>query len=336
MRVYSTHVGSFPLEFSRESVRRAFVDMVNIGVDYPPFPQLRGFVDMYLRPLVELEAVHERSGRYYVRSPEDLSKSMLKRIKVELPEVEVVCELMRGAKVAGARAPITGPFTLSSQVLVEGRGDQLRGSLTSDVELVREFFVEYVRCFVDYVVSRGFNLVVIDEPMLSVMVGSKSILYGYRADDVISVLNGVTRGVRSAMCGVHVCGRISPLLRQILLQVESVKVLDHEFRAEPSNLNVYSREDLERYDKYIAAGIVSSRSLEVESLNDVLSLALKLYDRFGGRLMFLKPDCGFRELRGLVSPDVGYEISIKKLEVVVSATRRLNEKILERHRHARS
>ena len=56
---------------------------------------------------------------------------------------------------------------------------------------------------------------------------------------------------------------------EILLQVKNIKILDHEFKSSPDNFNVYAYQDLDKYDKFIAVGVVSSKSLSIESIEEV-------------------------------------------------------------------
>jgi len=37
--LFTTVVGSFPLEDTEENMKRAFEDEINIGIDYPCYPQ---------------------------------------------------------------------------------------------------------------------------------------------------------------------------------------------------------------------------------------------------------------------------------------------------------
>ena len=43
----TSHVGSFPLQ----NLRKVMVDLYEIGLDVPPCPQMRDFVEIYIKPL---------------------------------------------------------------------------------------------------------------------------------------------------------------------------------------------------------------------------------------------------------------------------------------------
>ena len=304
--MFTTHVGSFPLPYSLENVERAFLDMLELEIDAPPAPQLRDFISMYLDPLVEAGALASRGARY-----ELLDASAIYSAIPALPE-----EMSRVARLAGERrpkflrAPLTGPFTLASYIVVEGREGTRRR------DLVLGPLADYVARIAGELSRLGYDMVCLDEPFLSTMVGARKILFGYSEEDLGGVVERVCERA-GGLCAIHVCGRISKLLAKILLECEGLKVLDHEFKDSPENLGVYSEEELESADKHVALGCVSSKSPTVESLEEVVELVRAGIDRFGTRLMFLKPDCGFRGLSGLFSdPEDAYRVSLKKLEIV--------------------
>ncbi len=48
----TTYTGSFPPPHSRDNVRRVLRDVAGgIGIDWPNYPQLINFIDMFLAPL---------------------------------------------------------------------------------------------------------------------------------------------------------------------------------------------------------------------------------------------------------------------------------------------
>ena len=51
--LFTTVVGSFPLENTKENMIRAFDDQVNMGIDYPCYPQLVSMNAQFLNPLSE-------------------------------------------------------------------------------------------------------------------------------------------------------------------------------------------------------------------------------------------------------------------------------------------
>ncbi|MEM1549846.1 MAG: methionine synthase, partial [Candidatus Methanomethylicia archaeon] len=130
--------------------------------------------------------------------------------------------------------------------------------------------------------------------------------------------------------GIHVCGIIPPLLKEVLLNTKTIKVLDHEFKDTPRNINVYIKEDLEKYDKFISFGCVSSKNPIIESEEEIMHLVNEGLNRFGSRLLMIKPDCGFRTLLDISrDPNKAYEIAIEKLRRIVNVSNMLKRKLFE-------
>jgi len=316
MRV--SHVGSFPLDYSRDNVYRAMSDLWRIGVDAPPYPQLRSFIDIYLEPLVREGIVWREDGFYYVKLDrvEDVAG-----IKPCVPEAVDALEAIRelGLGFKWLRAPVTGVFTLASRLYVEK--DVSRGfyaTLLTRKEIVEDILTRYIRSFVDYMVSLGYNIVFIDEPVLGVLVGRKRIALGYTEDYIVDVMEKVLRGL-SVERGVHVCGRVSDKLFQLLLSIESINVVNLEFHDTPGNLEVLDKRMLEKYDKLIAPGIVSARKPVIEDPREIKDLLNKIIDKTGGRIDLVSGDCGFAGLKNaLTDPLQSYYIAIKKLETIVN------------------
>ena len=307
--VRTSHVGSYPLDHSPDNLRRAFLDTLDAGISVPPLPQLRPFTDMYLDPLAEIGALTRRGAKYEL-SDADAIYSARPAVPEEYLEI---AKLARERGVGLLRAPLTGPLTLSSYLIAGGR------ECIRDRGLVLGPLLDYVVRTASELSKIGYNFVCVDEPLLSTIVGARKILYGYTKEDLKEMIEEICERA-NCLCAIHVCGRISRLLSEILLECEGLGVLDHEFKDSPENLEIYSREELESTDKRIALGCVSSRNPSIESVDEVLELVRAGLERFGNRLEFLKPDCGFRGLSGFFrDPEEAYSVSLEKLRVVVAA-----------------
>ncbi|RLE54879.1 MAG: hypothetical protein DRJ40_09890 [Thermoprotei archaeon] len=324
--MYTTHVGSFPLDFTRDNVLRVFHDMINIGIDYPPYPQLRNFIKIFLDPLVDIHVLKLVNSKYVI----NISLSELKNLPlpaVRLEEAEIVASIVKKERICveAIRGCVTGPFTLASEIQISER--ETRGLFTSALsskDFVLKYMTRIVREFVTYLHDvLGFKFIVIDEPVLSVIVGSRRILFDYTIEEISKCLDEVLQGVELA--GVHVCGRVPPLLKDVLLSTRYVKVLDHEFKDNPKNLTVYTKDELEKYDKFISFGCVSSRKPVIESVEEIMDVVKRGIDTFGSRLLMIKPDCGFRGLAGFFeNKEKAYEVAIEKLRRIVEVKRRLH------------
>ncbi|MCC6058334.1 MAG: methionine synthase, partial [Desulfurococcaceae archaeon] len=81
----TSHVGSFPLDYSYDNVKRAVLDMNRIGVDVPPYPQLRNFVEIYLKPLEDAGCLRSSRGVYFLNI-DNIECS--KNVKIKVAEAE--------------------------------------------------------------------------------------------------------------------------------------------------------------------------------------------------------------------------------------------------------
>ena len=313
--MYTTHVGSMPLEYSPENVRRAFSDMASIGLDYPPIPQLRSFIDMYMDPLRKTGAVRKTGMRYVAGELESIPED------AHIPELDqlswAVEETFKGL---GVRFCVTGPFTLASNILLKPGGSPLMDSALKLRDFVLGALTDYVAMFVRKASEIGADMVVVDEPILTLIVGRDRALFGYTVEDFSTALDRLFEGARCRFRGVHACYRVPPMLSKILLTCESLNYLDHEFADSPANIDAYTREDLEACEKLLGMGVVSSKSTRVEHRVVVESRIRLLLDKFGKQLAFVKPDCGFGGFRGVLSSrEEEYSVALRKLRVVVEA-----------------
>lgn len=318
-------VGSLPLEDDfdgdRTNIDRAILDKFSVGLDYLCYPQLPGSrsnpMDMGLQFLIPLSRVEPRiqikGGEAVLLSDE--IKPPSDPIGVERAEYFVAFLRERGLvhRVKGIKACVTGPFTLASYL---NRKSLITcgASKPGIVKPLAQALSRSCRRLSDL----GFDLVNIDEPFLSVMLGRK-VLYNYDESFVFDILNMLIRQV-PGVCAVHVCGRVTPLVRSVLLQSEA-DIIDHEFAGSPTNLHAYTRDDLERCGKFLAYGCISSVSSQVETVDEIsdsLRSALKI---FGPRII-AKPDCGFGGMLGIPG---AYELVLKKLENMVKAARAVAE-----------
>lgn len=280
---------------------RAYSDTLSLGLSIPPVPQLKSFTDIYLEPLVR-DGILERicEGRY---SPLNLNNPSFSP-----EEVEKFLELSK-ADPRNLRFSVAGPLTLASRV---GGGEGLNNSMLAKKEVVFSFFTPYVKRIVEWASQKGIGYLFIDEPILGLIVGRR-ILFNYSERDLISIYEEVFDGFKYDT-GLHVCGKISPLLSEILMRIP-VKYLSHEFHDTRENLGVFERERLEEYGKLISPGVVSARSIEVEPPDEVRSLLRTLIERFGrNRVDLVSADCGFGGLRGY---DNAYGTSLRKLKIIV-------------------
>jgi 5-methyltetrahydropteroyltriglutamate--homocysteine methyltransferase len=308
----------------KRNVNRAIVDKVNVGLDYPCYPQLPGSPSkpmnmalQYLKPLSKTNPNVQITGQEAHLLSDDI-KEPAGPVGVE--RAEYFLTFLRDhalANTKGVKACVTGPFTLASYL-------DLKSLMTcgaSKPDIVRTL-AEILSKSCKRLSDLGFDLVCVDEPFLSVMLGRKGeVLFKYDEHFVIEMLDRLLTQL-SCLSAVHVCGRITPLVKTVLL--ESVAdIVDHEFTAIQENLNAYSKKDLERADRFLALGCVSSTNPNVESVEEIVARIGKASKLYGERLL-VKPDCGFGGLLG--SPDA-YGIVQRKLANMVTAAKMIHQSL---------
>lgn len=319
-RLVSSHVGSLPLDYSEENFRRAFNELVELGLDVPPVPQMRDFISMYLQPLVDAELL-EKAEMLYKGSPEALEEAA--RVTPLVPEFPLAAELAKSLGVRRVRVPVTGAFTLASRVYVGDPARGMRSTALASRELVVGPLAEYVSKVVRAASDLPGAVVVVDEPVLGTVVGSRVTLFGYREEDVLEVYARELKPARGLLRGTHVCGQINERLASLLCESESLNFLNHEFHDTPANLSLPWRKVLEKGDKFLSPGVFSTKSEKIESIDKVHETAARVVKAVGSQYVNLfSGDCGLGGLRGR---ERAYEIAMGKLRNLVAAVRRLNE-----------
>jgi len=313
---YTSTIGSFPLDDSEANRERCIKDLINLGVDFPTYPQLTDMGKQFLDDLVRQGCgVIWKNGKY-----EMAGKSIgfiNKPLGLE-PFLWTVKYVRERGLVFNVKAAITGPFTLASYIEVKA-GTAPFNTALSDINLVEE--IAQVLSETCRAASRDASIISIDEPILGVIVGAK-ISFKYAEGDIKRILNSIRDYCGDVITGIHVCGRISPKLASILLGT-GMDFLSHEFHDSPENMKVYSPKDLRESGKTLSVGCVSSRNPRVESVEEILEL-MKMFRDYGDCLIFT-PDCGFRNLIVDGSKEKGYEVALLKLRNMVEAAKRFRE-----------
>ena len=300
MRLSGLHtatIGSFPLDDSEANRARILDDLVDLGIGFPNYPQLVEMGEQFLEDI----------GRGV--SPPGLEPFRW--------AVEHLRERGLGDRVR-LKASVTGPFTLASYVKVEGApsgGMPLSDTALAsgeEVERLAEILAESCRAL-----GREAGMVFVDEPILSLIVGRAKILLGYEREDIVRAYNGLRRACGDVPVGSHVCGRISPLLAETLLETD-LDILSHECFDAPENLAIYDRESLEEGGKTLAVGCVSTTRPRVEGVEEIRALMERAVGRYGGNLIFT-PDCGFKSLIVDGSGEAGYRTALQKLGNMMKA-----------------
>jgi methionine synthase II (cobalamin-independent) len=313
--IFTSTIGSFPLEDSIASRKRCVEDLLATGLDFPSYPQLTDMGPQFLSDLAKHDSgVGLEKARYKMNG---------KKIEYGGPPLglEPFFWTVRHLKERGLagkvrlKAPITGPFTLASFIETK-QGVFPFNTAVSDLKLVSQL-AEIISKSCQSA-SKNASMISIDEPILSVLVGART-AFGYREEDIIGVYNSLKKACGDKIVGTHICGRISPKLAEILLGTE-LDFLSHEFCDTPQNANTYSPDRLQEGEKMMSVGCLSTRNPKIESREEILRLIRK-FNEYGEALIFT-PDCGFRKLL-LNNLDVeeAYRISLCKLRNMVAASK---------------
>lgn len=322
--IRTSHVGSFPLSYTEDNIRRVLRDLHSIGLDVPTYPQLRSFIDIYLKPLEILGIVYSKRGIYFSNARNFDGNPP----EISIEDAEKAVKIIRdeGLAFKWLRGPVTGAFTLSSRIyLSEDISKGLQSTVLANKDIVKHFFTSFVGSIANRLSSLGYNIIFFDEPSLTFIVGRR-ILYGWTEEEIIDVLSKVARSA-SAEVGIHICGQLNPRLIDIVSRVDRIKYLSFEFFASPSNIDLVDKSLLEKYDKIISPGIVAASKPNIESIEEAYTILLKVYEKSGGRIDLVSGDCGFGGLRGsLGDEEKEYRVSIEKLRTVIEAVKKLTTK----------
>ncbi|HMF34775.1 MAG TPA: hypothetical protein VKK79_25365 [Candidatus Lokiarchaeia archaeon] len=342
MPIYTTVVGSFPLTNTPEHMEQAFRGEIEAGITHPCYPQLVPMTAQFLAPLAEVTGAFElRENGYYL-----LQDFSLPETPIALEYGQFVVDFLAqnpdlAQQIQGTKACLTGPFTLSGDVLLEETdlGAGIRKQIFSEpraimVDWMVEKFAQLLQSVGNAYSDMGFQIISMDEPTLNLMVGRKMYIF-HSKDFILEQLDKALAGI-AQWPSVHVCGHLAPLLRDLLLESRA-KILDHEFTTEEANWDVYTRADLESHDKFLAVGVVSSKVVPdpaltdpldyVESVSDIQSRMERAIELFGPERVIFKPDCGLGGLKGTFPEDFAFAIAMGKLRNITEALQNVKKNI---------
>lgn len=298
--LYTATIGSFPLDDSERNRARILDDLIKLDIDFPNYPQL-----------IEM-------GKQFL---DDIKNGVLPLGLEPLKWTTRYLEMKGLRNQVRLKACLTGPFTLAFYVKKETTAHT--GSLYNTMLADKGRVDEYANILSETCKAYGkeAEMIFIDEPMLSLIVGRR-ILLGYTENDFIHTYNTLRNACGSVFVGTHVCGRISPLLANTLLKTD-IDILSHEFYGTPENFTVYTRRDLEAHDKTLAIGCLSAREPMVESIEDIKAIVEQSTEKYGKNLIFT-PDDGFGSLVVNGSKETGYKIALRKLQKLKKALYEVN------------
>jgi methionine synthase II (cobalamin-independent) len=238
--------------------------------------------------------------------------------------------------IKGTKACLTGPITLASEIILKGEiAKDLKPRIFTEpravmIDWVVEKLAEIMKQLAKAYNNMGIDIISMDEPLLGILIGRKVLFHS--EDFIIEILNKSISEIKS-LSSIHVCGRISPKCRDILLQTD-VNILDHEFRTNKDNFDIFQKDHFVNTDKLLALGTVKSKFLPVdgweindyvEGIDSLETYIKKAIDKYGKENLIIKPDCGFLPLKDTFGEEFSYEITIRKLKNMVQALKRITQ-----------
>lgn len=316
--VFTSTIGSFPLDDNIHNRERCLDDLRRIGIDFPAYPQLKDMDEQFIEDLLDQKVgIVSEDGAYKLKEGSirgDVSPPGLEPL---LWTVRYLDELGLKGKVR-VKAPVIGPFTLASYIQT-GKGVFPFNTAVSDPGLVEQFADIIERCCKE--ASLHAEMISIDEPVLSIIVGSRTI-FRYKDDEIIKIFNQLREVCGDRLVGTHICGRISLKLADLLLHTD-LDFLSHEFYDTPKNIDVYSPERLRESGKILSVGCLSTKNPKVETADEILAV-MKRFREYGECLIFT-PDCGFRKLLTQnLNKEEAYLTSIEKLTNMIEAAKKFS------------
>ncbi|MBN2156494.1 MAG: hypothetical protein JW776_10660 [Candidatus Lokiarchaeota archaeon] len=327
----TTVVGSLPLTNTPENLIRGVKAQINCGIEYPCYPQLVPMIDQFLDPIVDMNVgLVKNHGRFYLEADE----LKLPKDPFALEYGQFMVEFFKDnpdyrKKIKGWKACLTGPFTLASEIIIpESVVHKPKISLFRDTTAILSYdMVMGLAKMMSRIASEydkmGADIISMDEPMLGIIVGRKT--YYHTEDEALNIINQAISTI-SRHSSVHVCGRIAPKLRNLLLE-SNVEIMDHEMTS-GYNLKLFDRELLEQYEKTLAWGVLqtqiqwiadSTADSYIEPINHVKKAIHEAVDQVGKENVILKPDCGFAPLLSIFGEEMGMQVVEGKLRNLAQA-----------------
>jgi len=170
--VFTSTIGSFPLDDTVDNRRKCIDDLISVGIDFPAYPQLTDMDKQFLDDLLDQDVGLIFENGEYKLSGEDIKEPR------SVPGLDILSWTTQYLEKTGMKrkvrikAPITGPFTLASCIR-RGKGIFPFNTAVSNRRLVRQIADIVMMCCRE--ASRHAEMIAIDEPILSVIVGSRSI-----------------------------------------------------------------------------------------------------------------------------------------------------------------
>ncbi len=335
--ITSDDVGSFPLpkNVTRNDVGRMVVrdpdqydllvqDVMRMkmlsGVDVLTYPQLQYMISQFLDPITN----PKNWGDEPLVIREDKAKIN------ELSAIESIAKEYydSSGEALGIRVCITGPVELH----IRGYGHVVHADVLESLTKSLSNFVKNSILMKKHLETR---VIAIDEPSLGV--DPQLII---EDDELTMALEKVSNPAKGMDVQIHLH---SPLETEKIYEVEGINIIGVESASTPSSLDVISKRDLDKYDKFLRVGIartdIDAMAAEyrdatgidiwrdknkacqmIDETEDIKIIRGRLeiaYKKFGNRIKYAGPDCG---LGGFIHQ----EAALKLLKNAAMAVSRFN------------
>jgi len=309
-------IGSFPyLAGDIDQTLKTWLEVQrDTGVDYPCVQP--DMIEMFLND-PNVNGISPTNGRWSINFDQlnvsgPVQHQYLKMIQQIANEINY--------EPCGFLIPVTGPFTLGERIVLPNTDI----SLLHFPSLIEEFNKKIIIPIVKYY-NQFFEdcIIRIDEPTAQsgILTGSGVGRFDLDSDFIKEIWLKILKEITSKNTpGIHVCGDI----RSISIVLEDLSphtILSHEFFTtdDPNgrNINYYNKKRLQKNELMIGFGCVSSKSLSIESTQEVILRMRKGVEKFGREKIHLNPACGFGGLAstGNTMADLK-EVITKKLTLV--------------------
>lgn len=264
-------------------------DQVEAGVNLISDGQVRGsMVELFARSIPGMEyeeGISRITGKinptFNSIGVSDLKKTLQIANRLE-PSFKKSVNVFSGNQfskdVYGVKGIITGPTTMVLSSRIDGfyrQEDRSRAILDMAVVMKKEALD---------LQSAGAAYVQVDEPFLST--GMADLNIAHRA-------MGLINEELQIPLAMHVCGDLSNVFPEILKF--PVDILDFEFAGNPINLSLL--ENVGLGGKKIGFGCIDTKTIKVESTEEIYNLISRGMDTFGDKKIIIDPDCGMRMLK---------------------------------------
>ncbi len=297
--------GEEPDEIFKKSIFTSLKYKIKAGLDYVTYPQHFDMHKQFLEPILKYQS----------------EPYLIDEKKAIIPEVKVVEEFSKEyyeetGEPLKLRVCVTGAVEL---YLRTEFGTYVYPEVLMNIAESVNRFLKNSLVDKKYIKAEVFS---IDEPSLGL-----ADIMNLDEETLIKALDKSVESVKDKHVQIHLH---SLKMAESVVKCDNIKILTGEFASTPINAELIKKEDLERYDKFLRAGITRTnidtiigelvekgvKYTEYDLIDDKETIKKRfkwLLEKFGNRILFAGPDCG---LGSWPSQEVAYELLRRTVEAV--------------------